>query len=112
MCKKILEKHGNVIMNALGNATSIAVIAAENLVRNGYAEYERLETKTIEVEQSRGGRGNQDEEPRKSSKAKLLITLKKSKNFDENMRKFNEIRDENQKFMEKEKDTKEPETKK
>ena len=95
MCKKILEKHGTVVMNALGNATSIAVIAAENLVRNGYAEYDKLETKTIDVEQTRGGRGGNEGESRTSRKAKLLITLRKSKNFDENMRKFNEIREEN-----------------
>ena len=35
--KKILEKHNDLIMNALGNATTTAVIAAETLVRNGYA---------------------------------------------------------------------------
>ena len=51
--KKILEKHDTVVMNALGNATSIAVIAAESLVRNGYADYIKIETKTIDVEQSR-----------------------------------------------------------
>ena len=110
VCKKILEKHGSVVMNALGNATSIAVIAAENLVRNGYAEYDKLETKTIDVEQTRG-RGGNEGETRTSRKAKLLITLRKSKNFDENMRKFNEIREENQKFMDKEKASRE-ETKK
>ena len=40
-------------MHALGNATSVSVVAAEKLVRNGYADYVNLVTKTIEVEESR-----------------------------------------------------------
>ena len=106
ICKKVLEKYNSVVLNALGNATSIAVIAAENLVRNGYAEYVKLETKTIDVEQNRRGRdAKEGEEGRTRQKAKLLITLSKSKNFDENMQKFNEIRDENQKHIEAERVT-------
>ena len=106
VCKRILENHDTVILNALGNATTIAVITAENLVRNGYAEYQRLETKTINVEQQKRdqkeGEGEQ-EDNRSRQKAKLLITLAKSKNFDENLAKFNAIREENQKFIENEK---------
>ena len=34
----------------MGNATTTSVIAAESLVRNGYADYVSLETKTINVE--------------------------------------------------------------
>ena len=41
-----------MVLHALGNATSTSVITAEKLVRNGYAEYVSLETKTIEVEES------------------------------------------------------------
>ena len=105
VCKRILEKHDTVILNALGNATTIAVIAAENLVRNGYADYQRLETKTIDVEQHK--RDGEEEEAKGDSKgtrqkAKLLITLKKSKDFDANLAKFNTIREENQKHIENE----------
>ena len=96
-----MEKHNSVIINALGNATTIAVIAAESLVRNGYAEYAKLETKTIDIEQSRGK--VDDKDTRIVSRAKLLITLNKSKHFDENMQKFNAIREENEKQMEIEK---------
>ena len=97
--KKILEKHDDLLMNALGNATTTAVIAAESLVRNGYAEYVKLETKTIDVEQSRGRNGESAEAEKKDAasrtvaRAKLVITLKKAKTFDENMRKFAEIRE-------------------
>ena len=59
LCKKTLEKYDDLVLHALGNATSISVIAAEKLVRNGYADYVNLETKTIEVEESRGYQKNQ-----------------------------------------------------
>ena len=42
-----------MVLHALGNATTISVIAAEKLVRNGYADYVKLETVTIDVEESR-----------------------------------------------------------
>ena len=58
LAKKTLEQHDELVMHALGNATTISVIAAENLVKNGYADYVSLETKTIEVEESRRGRDN------------------------------------------------------
>ena len=102
--KKILEKHDTIVMNALGNATTQAVIAAESLVKNGYADYAKLETKTINVEQTnrRGGK-EQEGDDKTVSRAKLLITLTKSKDFDKNMAKFSQIREENIKLMENEK---------
>jgi hypothetical protein len=97
-------------LHALGNATTISVIAAENLVKNGYAEYVSLETKTIEVEESRrnrdrkGGPSEGAEGPvRLVKRAKLLITLKKSADFDTNMKKFEEIKKENEEYIAKEK---------
>ena len=102
LCKKTLEKHEDLVLHALGNATTISVIAAEKLVRNGYAEYVKFETKTIEVEESR--RGNKSTgEPRTMKRAKLLITLKRCPQFFENMKKFNEIREENEKYIDAEK---------
>merc|ERR1712113_436014 len=56
LAKKTLEKHDDLVLHALGNATTISVIAAENLVKNGYADYVSMETKTIEVEESRRNR--------------------------------------------------------
>ena len=107
LCKKTLEKHEDLVLHALGNATTISVIAAEMLVRNGYAEYVKFETKTIEVEESRRGGGNKPDEgeqaPRLMKRAKLLITLKRCPEFFENMKKFNEIREENEKYIDAEK---------
>ena len=45
--KRTLEQFDELILHALGNATTVSVIAAEKLVRNGYAEYVKMETKTI-----------------------------------------------------------------
>ncbi len=92
ICKKCFEKYDTVKLNALGNATTIAVIAAENLVRNGYAEYEKIETQYINPDQNQP---EEEGERRIRQKAKLLITLKKGKDFEENLKKFNAIRDEN-----------------
>ena len=75
-----------------------------------------METKTIEVEESlkrrRGDRGNRKERdenqpPRLVKRAKLLISLKRSKDFAENMKKFNAIKEENEKFIEAERASKE-----
>ena len=118
ICKKCFEKYDTVKLNALGNATTMAVIAAENLVRNGYAEYEKIETQYINPDENKpvategadGAEGVERRAPRQ--KAKLLITLKKSKNFEENLKKFNAIRDENLKQLALEKDAKaKPESK-
>ena len=114
LCKKTLEQHNDLVLHALGNATSVSVVAAEKLVRNGYADYVSLVTKTIEVEESRrnqrdnrrdkeGERDDTHNQPRLVKRAKLLITLKRSKDFYENMKKFNEIKEENDKYIEAEK---------
>ena len=106
LCKKTLEQHDELVLHALGNATSVSVVAAEKLVRNGYADYVNLVTKTIEVEESRRNNHKKDRDaeedynkPRLVKRAKLLITLKRSKDFFENMKKFNEIKDENDKYI-------------
>ena len=106
LCKKTLEQHEDLVLHALGNATTISVIAAEKLVRNGYAEYVKMETKTIEVEESRRNRdtrGGRDQPTRLVKRAKLLITLKRSADFFANMKKFNEIKEENEKYIDAEK---------
>ena len=61
-----------------------------------------LETKTINVEEAKSE--NQKDQSRLVKRAKLLITLKKSANFEENMKKSQEIKDENEKYIAKEKE--------
>ena len=95
MGKKYLEENETVELHALGNAVSISVIAAENLVRNNYATFLRIETRTITVPGNKGD----------SKKAKLFITLKRSADFFENMEKFNKIREENEALKKKNEET-------
>ena len=64
--------------------------------RNNYAVFKEIKTRTITVQGNRGD----------SKKAKLFITLQRSEDFFENMKKFNEIREENEKLAAKN-DTKE-----
>merc|ERR1711907_328110 len=106
LAKKTLEQHNELVLHALGNATTISVIAAENLVKNGYADYVAMETKTIEVEESRrnrdkrgGAEGANEGQVRLVKRAKLLITLKKSADFEKNMKKFEEIKKENEEYI-------------
>jgi len=60
----------------------------ETLLRNNYATFKEIRTRTITVQGSKGD----------SKKAKLFITLQRSPDFQENMKKFNEIREENEKL--------------
>ena len=72
-------------------------------LRNNYATFQEIRTKTITVQAS-NNRGD-------SKKAKLFITLKRSPDFFENMKKFNEIREENEKTASKlQEESKEPKT--
>lgn len=58
------------------------------MIRNNYATFKEIRTRTITVQGSRGD----------SKKAKLFITLQRSEDFFENMKKFNEIREENERL--------------
>merc|ERR1712086_1159271 len=64
--KKYFETHETIELRALGNAVSTSVIASESLVRNKYATFKEIRTRTIAVQGSRGD---------SSKKAKLFITL-------------------------------------
>ena len=75
-----------------------------------------METKTIEVEENSRSRRNEGSEQREGTgrmvkRAKLLITLKRSADFHENMKKFNEIKEENEKYIEAEKEARSGSTK-
>ena len=98
--KKTLETFDTVELHALGNAISTSVMAAEKLVRNGYADYISLETKTIDVEETRTRRKGDNSHPaRMVKRPKMLITLKRSKDFNKNMEKFKAIKEENDRYI-------------
>ena len=65
------------------------------LYRNEYATFKQIKTQTISVERD----GD-------SKKAKLFITLDKHPKFEENMKKFEEIKAENDKLVGNKEETK------
>ena len=65
------------------------------MLRNNYAAFKEVKTRTITVTGDRGD----------SKKAKLFITLKRSSDFFENMAKFNKIREENEALAKKGEET-------
>jgi hypothetical protein len=72
--------------------------------RNKYASFKSIRTETINVEASTNNRSD-------SKKAKLFITLQRHPDFFDNMKKFNEIREENEKTANKiQEDSKEQKT--
>jgi DNA-binding protein len=85
--KQILKEHSTIEFHALGNAVSTSVMAAENLVRNEYATFKQIRTETIDVD--RDGQ---------AKKAKLFITMERHPLFEENMKKFEEIKAENERL--------------
>ncbi len=64
-------------------------------IRNNYATFDQIRTKTITIQGQRG----------EGKKAKLFITLRRHPDFEENMKKFNEIREENDKSATKKTET-------
>jgi hypothetical protein len=56
--------------------------------RNEYAVFKEIKTQTITMEREKDGQ---------AKKAKLFIRLEKSDNFEENYKKFEEIKEANQK---------------
>ena len=71
------------------------------IFRNNYATFKEIKTRTITVSGQRGD----------SKKAKLFITLSRGPDFFENMKKFSEIKEENEQIAKKIGTTPEPEKK-
>ena len=82
--KQLLKEHGGIQIHALGNAVYVAANSAENLVRNEYAVFKKIETTTIDHKTS-DGQGP-------SKKAKLIIILEKHEDFDKNYENFEKVR--------------------
>ena len=83
---KVAKETPVVEMHAIGSAISIAVQAAEALVKYNYATYASIRTDKVEVER--------DYQDAKITRAKLFITLNKSKDFDQAWEEFEKKREE------------------
>ena len=68
LAKKRLENFKEIHFHAIGNACPLAVQAVENLCRHSYATLSGIRTETIEIEGKK--------------RAKLVISIEKSKEFD------------------------------
>jgi len=73
--KQLLKEHKEIEFQALGNAVSIAVMSAANLVRNHYAEFKEIRTQTINMDRKENDKEGQ------AKKAKLYIKLIQHKDF-------------------------------
>jgi DNA-binding protein len=82
---KVAKETPVVEMHAIGSAISIAVQAAEALVKYNYATYVSIRTDRVEVERDHDV---------KLSRAKLFITLNRSKEFDQAWEEFEKKREE------------------
>ena len=82
---KVAKETPVVEMHAIGSAISIAVQAAEALVKYNYATYVSIRTDKVDVERDHDV---------KLSRAKLFITLNKSKDFDQAWEEFEKRREE------------------
>ena len=75
ICKIILKKFGFVELRSLGNAAESTVKLAEMMVRNRFAEFEKIESSTTNLEDI-----NNDSGVRQG--IQFCVKLKKSKEFD------------------------------
>ena len=82
---KVVEEKPVVEIHAIGSAISIAVQAADALVKYNYATYAEIKTDQVEVERENGAKLN---------RAKLFITLNKSKDFESAYEEFEKKREE------------------
>ena len=88
LSKKYLQNHETIELHSLGDAISVSVITAENLVSNQYATYQKIESTTVEIE-------DKSESENFKKVAKLLIVLVRSPEFFDNIKKFNELKEAN-----------------
>lgn len=75
IAKLILKKFETLELRSLGNAAESVVVLAEGLVRNGFAEFERIDSGTTDLEDI-----NNESGIRKG--IQFSIRLKKSADFD------------------------------
>ncbi len=89
--KEILKANDNINLTAYTNSSPIATRAAESLVRFGYVTFENIQTIT-DVKNNRRS-------------IRLIITLKKTANFDKVYKENEEERNKKQAEREKAKET-------
>lgn len=70
LCKLIMKKHGSVQIEGMGETISLVAKYGQILAKNGFAVLETISSENVELEN------------KKQVNPKLIITLKKSADFD------------------------------
>lgn len=81
IAKLFLLDFETIELHGLGDAITTCVKVAESLSRYGYTVIQKIETLTLAPTAEEKG-------PRRGKKAKLIVTLKRSKDFPELIKKF------------------------
>eukprot|EP00331_Platyophrya_macrostoma_P021341 CAMPEP_0176447778 /NCGR_PEP_ID=MMETSP0127-20121128/25276_1 /TAXON_ID=938130 /ORGANISM="Platyophrya macrostoma, Strain WH" /LENGTH=122 /DNA_ID=CAMNT_0017834373 /DNA_START=15 /DNA_END=383 /DNA_ORIENTATION=+ len=82
IAKLFLLDFETIELHGLGDAITTGVKVGETLTRYGYTVIQKIETQTLQpTEETEKGQ-------RRGKKAKLIITLKRSKDFPELIKKF------------------------
>jgi len=85
LSKLFLMDFNDIELHALGDAIGTCVKVGELLCRYGYTAIDRIETTTIVPDATEKGK---DDKPRRGKKAKLIVKLKKSNQFNELIKNF------------------------
>ena len=86
---KVAEEKPIVEIHAIGSAISIAVQAADALVKYNYAKYTEIRTDQVEVERDNGVKLN---------RAKLFVTLERSDGFEAAYEEFEKMREQTEAY--------------
>lgn len=70
LCKVIMKKHGTVQIEGMGETISLVAKYGQILAKNGFATIESISSESVTLEE------------RKQVNPKLIMTLKKSADFD------------------------------
>ncbi len=76
VCKLALRKFGHVTLRSLGNASESVVYLADSLVRNHFAEIEKVESAITDLT-------DDGKEPGTRKGISFIVRLKKTAQFDE-----------------------------
>ncbi len=82
IAKLFLLDFDTIELHGLGDAITTAVKVGESMTRFGYTVIQKIETLTLAPSDEN------EKGPRRGKKAKLIITLKRSKEFPELIKKF------------------------
>lgn len=89
LCKLFLLDFPEIELHGLGDAINTGVKVGETLTRFGYTTIKKIQTTTLAPETTGTTEGkDQKREPKKGKKAKLIVTLAKTNNFNKLMENF------------------------